>query len=214
MDATRAKAPAASRSALSEASGMGSITGGNSNDALIGSSGPDILRGYGGNDSLYGHAGNDTLSGGAGADLLYGGTGRDQALYSDASAGLRVDLQIIASNTGVAAGDRYFSIEDLYGSIWGDVLLGDGVSNAIRGADGNDQLYGRVGNDSLYGGAGDDVLSGGVGADLLDGGSGRDRAHYADATAAVRVDLVLSSSNTGFAAGDRFVSIEDLHGSS
>jgi Ca2+-binding RTX toxin-like protein len=78
---------------------------------------------------------------------------------------------------------------------------------------GNDILSGQGGNDSLLGGADNDILLGGAGADVLDGGNGIDRAQYTDATAGVLADLQLSNLNTGFAAGDTYVSIERLYGS-
>ncbi|WP_298938299.1 tandem-95 repeat protein [uncultured Ruegeria sp.] len=76
-----------------------------------------------------------------------------------------------------------------------------------------DTLYGRAGDDTLYGGAGDDILIGGAGADHLDGGDGFDRAAYWHATSGVIVSLQDTSLNTGEAAGDTYVSIEQIDGS-
>ncbi|MFZ1483225.1 MAG: S8 family serine peptidase, partial [Paracoccaceae bacterium] len=181
----------------------------------IGGDGSDVIYGNTGNNRLYGMRGNDLFLGGAGADTMDGGVGRDRVQYSDATAGLRVDLQVAATNTGIAAGDVFVGIEDIYGSFYGDSLLGDTGANIIWGDAGNDSyLDGRVGNDTIYGGVGNDVLIGGWGADLLDGGTGtRDRAQYTDSTAGLRVDLQVAATNTGIAAGDVFVGIEDLYGS-
>ena len=52
-----------------------------------------------------------------------------------------------------------------------------------------------------------------MGADVLNGGGGVDYADYADATAGLIV-TVNPTSNTGEAAGDAFISIERLRGSS
>ncbi|MEE1657860.1 hypothetical protein VB618_16795 [Microvirga sp. CF3062] len=76
---------------------------------------------------------------------------------------------------------------------------------------GVDSLYGFGGNDKLYGDAGDDILNGGADADLLNGGSGNDIADYfgsAGLAASLGGDFV----NTGDAAGDKYESIERLHG--
>ena len=189
------------------------LSGGGGDDSIDGGAGNDVLNGGSGNDKLIGGDGDDTLVGGTGGDVLGGGIGTDRAQYNDATAGLTADLQSPGNNTGLAAGDSYFSIEDLFGSSHNDNLRGNAVSNHIWGADGNDVIFGRNGNDSLYGMDGNDTLVGGGGNDLLNGGSGTDRAQYNDATAGLTADLQVSANNTGFAGGDSYVSIEDLYGS-
>ena len=191
------------------------LVGGTGNDAIHGDTSTNHLIGLGGNDSLYGGNANDTLEGGAGADLLDGGDGTDRVSYSGSATGLRVDLQVSATNTGIAAGDTFVSIEDIFGSALGDSLLGDTGANVIWGDGGNDiYLDGRIGNDTIYGGDGNDVMIGGWGADSLDGGAGiRDRVQYTDSSVGLRVDLQVSATNTGIAAGDVFAGVEDLYGS-
>ena len=182
-------------------------------NTIWGAGGNDVIYGRDGNDTLIGNAGNDVLIGGNGADVLDGGAGTDRVQYSDATSGLLVDLQFAVNNTGIAAGDTFVSIEDIYGSNLNDDLRGNAGANTIFGAGGNDVIFGRDGNDTLNGNTGNDTLIGGTGADRLDGGAGTDRAQYSDSTIGLRADLQFAASNTGIAAGDTYVSIEDIYGS-
>lgn len=189
------------------------LFGSDFNDTLKGGDGADTLVGGNGRDTLIGDAGADTLSGGVGNDFLTGNGDGDTATYFDAS-GVRVSLaKILAQNTLSAGRDTLSGISNLIGSDYADQLGGDGNANRLDGGDGDDLLHGQGGSDTLNGGDGDDRLLGGVGADGLDGGAGTDRAEYSDATAGLLADLQDSSVNTGFAAGDTYVSIENLLGS-
>ena len=53
-----------------------------------------------------------------------------------------------------------------------------------------------------------------MGADSLNGGAGFDTAAYYNATFRVTASLINAAANTGEAAGDTYVSIEGLIGSS
>ena len=147
-------------------------------------------------DTLTGDANNNWLVGEAGADALDGGDGNDTAAYHNSGSGLTASLATPSVNTGEAAGDTYISIENLYGTRFADRLTGDAGANWLGGNDG------------------DDVLVGGAGADVLDGGNGLDYASYSTATLGVTASLANPASNTGDAAGDTYISIERLEGSS
>ncbi|MEK1932641.1 MAG: hypothetical protein AAAC47_23295, partial [Pararhizobium sp.] len=128
------------------------------------------------------------------ADVLDGGTGLDLASFSDATAGVSVNLANTAANTGDAQGDVYVSIEQLGGSDFADSLTGDSGGNTI------------------WAGAGDDLLQGGAGADALNGGDGWDTADYSASLAGVQI-ILGSLSSGGDAAGDQLSGIENLAGS-
>ncbi|MBR1156096.1 calcium-binding protein [Bradyrhizobium sp. JYMT SZCCT0428] len=84
---------------------------------------------------------------------------------------------------------------------------------AIVGTPGDDTVVGTANVDQLEGLAGNDTLVGGDGGDTLDGGSGQDFASYSDSGLAIVASLANPGSNTGFAAGDTYNSIEGLIGS-
>jgi Ca2+-binding RTX toxin-like protein len=138
-------------------------TGGSGSDTLlsiehlVGSGFADRLTGNNGANVLEGARGNDTLMGGNGSDSVVGGSGRDWAQYSSANADVAVRLSSTdPQNTGGAGFDTLSSVENLLGSGFDDLLIGDGVANHLKGAAGNDVLNGRGGNDTLTGNAGED----------------------------------------------------------
>ncbi len=184
---------------------------------------PIIIEGTGGNDTLIGNthdnmllglAGNDILDGGAGADVLDGGTGFDKATYISAASGVLADIAFVGGNTGDATGDTFISIENLEGSTHDDNLRGDDSGNAIIASGGDDVVYGPGGDDRLLGNAGDDILIGGAGIDHYNGGNGTDRVQYQDSSNGLRVDLQVQGTNTGEAAGEIYLLIEDIVSSS
>jgi Ca2+-binding RTX toxin-like protein len=196
------------------------LWGSNDVDDLFGYDGNDLLVGYGGNDNFRGGAGNDWLFGGAGNDLIFGeegsdyieggegadeiwgglgnefgSSGNDTAAYRTSPEGVFVSLYGLYRGAwwGDAEGDQLYSIENLWGSKFNDVLWGGDADNALNGfegndilrgfygadtldgGDGNDELYGMYSNDTLNGGSGNDRLEGGMGGDTMSGGSGADR---------------------------------------
>jgi probable HAF family extracellular repeat protein len=181
---------------LSGAGGNDTLFGLGGDDRLDGRAGDDTLNGGSGNDTILGGDGNDTLLGGAGVNALNGGAGRDAASYADATAAVHVDLGISgAQATGGGGTDTLVGIEDLVGSAFDDMLIGNGGANRLMGGDGNDTLMGRGGDDTL------------------DGGSGGDTASYAEATAGVTVGLAITGPQSTGEGSDTLFSIENLAGS-
>ena len=122
--------------------------------------------------------------------------------YTGAGSGGDVSyLENVQSGFTIAQG---VIIENAIGSVFNDVIYGNAVANHLSGLDGIDYLAGMDGND---------VLSGGAGADALDGGAGVDTADYASAAGGVTVFLGGPQLNAGDAAGDSYVSIENVGGS-
>lgn len=209
------------------------LTGGADNDVIYGFGGNDTLKGGAGDDVLAGNDGNDILSGGdgddytlggAGNDTIDGGAGNDWAAYEDATAGVKIDLNItVAQNTGGSGSDKLTGIENVYGSAFNDTLIGDANDNilvgdagndSLSGGKGDDTLLGGAGNDTLDGGDGDDWLVGGAGDDVIKGGAGVDWASYEDASAGVKVDLTKTTIQDTVGAGkDTLSGVENLWGS-
>jgi Ca2+-binding RTX toxin-like protein len=179
--------------------GKDTLQGGAGNDILSGADflldeiGDDSLSGDAGNDTLLGGGGNDTLDGGAGEDALDGGDGIDTVSYAalptrmGAGAGKLVKgvqvildpglgfgaSDVIATDGSTIAGenDTLVSIENVIGSKYGDLIIGNA---------GNNYLSGGLGSDTIDGGLGDDTIDGGDGADgLLDGNDGIDTISFA-----------------------------------
>jgi Ca2+-binding RTX toxin-like protein len=92
-------------------------------------------------------------------------------------------------------------------------INGSSLADTFNGGGGNDNFFGHFGNDNLQGGGGDDTLEGGTGADSLNGGSGTDTASYRNAGTGITASLENAAINTGEAAGDSYVAIENLTGS-
>ncbi|MBC7954127.1 MAG: hypothetical protein H7Z12_20205 [Rhodospirillaceae bacterium] len=73
---------------------------------------------------------------------------------------------------GYAQNDRYYSVEEIYGSNYADVLIGNSSNNYFFGHGGSDAMYGLDGNDTfgfVYNGTyngGNDYLDGGTNVGL------------------------------------------------
>jgi Ca2+-binding RTX toxin-like protein len=144
---------------------MATINGTNGGDSLYGAAAADVINGLNGDDSLKGFGGADRLDGGNGIDTVF---------YGDSSAGVGINLDTGRGVGGSAEGDRFISIENVFGSSFNDSIIGNTASNQLHGQEGNDVIKGGGGNDYLDGGSGNDILLSDWGNSVLDGGSGDD----------------------------------------
>jgi len=155
------------------------------------------LNGGAGNDTLTGGDGADTFVGGAGNDAIAGGNGADTADYSGSESRVNVDLTAgTAPVDGEGGSDTLASIATVLGSPFNDRLHG--------GASGTDTLLGEDGNDVLVSGAANDTMNGNLGVNTVS---------YADAPAAVHVDLVAGTGGGAGSGGDSLLNIQRITGS-
>ena len=209
------------------------MAGGGGDDVLNGGAGNDILNDGSGEDDMTGGAGNDlfVMTADGERDIIRDfDPARDQ-LDLTAFNFLYQSSQLTITPTGYgclitfrgeeieihSADGQPLTADDFPTSkilvmdrppvvyeYMPQTITGDGTSNVLTGA---------LGDDTLYGLGGSDTLIGGEGGDLLDGGSGSDTASYEGAWAGVGVSLTTGQGWDG-AQGDTLVSIEHLIGSS
>jgi len=103
-----------------------------------------------------------------------------QSLVSELGFGSVVSLSSDSSDIVAAFEDGISSaadslIENAVGTIYADVILGNGAHNELKGHAGNDVIRGYKGADEINGGGGRDRLFGGNGDDDLFGGFAKDR---------------------------------------
>lgn len=197
--------------AASAAAALGLVNGTAGDDKLAGSAqdeqidglaGNDEIRSGGGNDILRGGSGDDAIFSGPGNDSIDGGEGYDYLYYSDATAGVAINMRT-GKATGGAGSDTITGIELVFGSRFNDTYIGNDQGVGFLGGDGDD---------TITGGAGRDHLEGNGGNDTLDGLGGVDVVAYYSAAFAVNVDLS-SGKATGGLGNDTLRNIEDVTGS-
>lgn len=150
------------------ASGNDVFEGGGGADRLVGGAGRDaasystaksgvvvsLVTGSADGDSftsiedLIGSRFNDTFMGTSGANRFFGDAGVDTVSYFESTQGVGINLDT-GVFTGGAAGDRFFSIEQVTGSNFDDILIGDMSDNRLFGTQGSDTLTGNGGEDTF-----------------------------------------------------------------
>ncbi|NES22541.1 MAG: calcium-binding protein [Symploca sp. SIO3E6] len=187
------------------------LYGGLGHDFLLGETGNDRLYGDDGSDNLDGGAGNDRLDGGDGSDILLGGEGTDHLFggagvdYFDGGEGtdtvhftydkfaITADLSqnraTYINHAGVEVVETLVNIENLVGTAFDDVLIGDNGNNWLRGN---------------------------AGIDYFDGGEGIDTVNFTHENFAVNVDLSQNRAtyidDAGVEVVETLINIENLVG--
>lgn len=133
----------------------GVVNGTAGRDQIIGGAGKDNFFDLAGNDDVYGGAGDDNFNAGAGADLYDGGAGVDKVSYTANTSGVTVNMFSPADSTGIAQGDRFVSVEWLYGTNYNDILITNGLSRIYAMA-GDDFIRDSRDTQTIWGGAGRD----------------------------------------------------------
>ena len=126
------------------------------------------------------------------------------------ATGERVSDKLLVSRP---AAEGEFSLQGL--SVLADGRLAAHLSNGIQIVDARSEavfLKGTAGSDHYIGTAFNDTFDGSAGADRIDGGAGIDVVSFVNAKAGVTASL--SNGTGGDAAGDTYISIEGLLGSS
>lgn len=111
-----------------------------------------------GNASATGNTLNNLIYAGAGNNVMNGGNGVDTLSYLYASQGVTLNLGIATTQaTGGSGSDTALNFENLSGSKYDDVLIGNGAANRLSGDAGKDVLNGGAGADTMLGGDGNDI---------------------------------------------------------
>lgn len=152
-------------------SGFENVTGTNFNDTITGDTQANVINGLNGDDIINGADGDDTIDGGLGNDTLTGGNGTDTLSYSFATGAVTIDLSLTTAQvTGGAGTDTISGFENVTGSGFNDIILGNAGNNTLNGAGGINTLsYANAGGGVTIslavataqntGGAGTDTIS-------------------------------------------------------
>ena len=181
------------------------------------------------NNTITGNNSDNTLDGGLGTDTLIGGAGNDTYIMDSTTDTITDSLGIdtIESSVNLSLAG-YTTIENLNltgialngtGNSLNNTITGNSSDNTLNGGAGNDTLVGGLGNDTLIGSAGNDSLVGGTGNDTYNFvitttslgtdtitevvGGGQDTIDFTGTTAAIRLNLSITTTQTLAANGSK-----------
>jgi hypothetical protein len=99
--------------------------------------------------------------------VIDGGGGRNTLDYSAYTSGVGVTVNL--TDGTVDRVSKLSNVENIIGTQYADILVGDANANSIQGTGGRDLIIGGLGADTLDGGADEDILIGGTTAyDTID----------------------------------------------
>lgn len=162
--------------------GTDTLLGNEDDDKLYGNEGEDILKGGEGADEIYGGKGEDSIWGEIGFDTIDGGAGSDTIDYSRVPSGVVININEnrdydneqnpgefdlepnfeIDSGTGLdgyGTVDKLEELENILGTAFNDILIGNNADNHIQAGAGDDLIISSKGNDIYAGEDGIDVIS-------------------------------------------------------
>ena len=144
------------------------VVGSNFNDTFNGSSGDDFFTGNDGNDKFYGGDGFDAVVFEKETGWWRDDAGTHGVIVNMSDYSISVDinqgsgLQTVAAHSDIdsfSKTDILYNIEMIFGTQFGDYIVGDAAGNHLLGHEGDDTLNGGGGHDRLEGGDGNDVLT-------------------------------------------------------
>ena len=118
-------------------------------DLIFAGDGNDMIDARSDDDIIFAGAGDDHIWASEGGDIIDGGDGIDEINYLKSDAGISLNLLAGFGAGGYADGDIVVNVENVSGSRFDDLIIGDDEDNIIRGGLGNDELVGGDGNDTL-----------------------------------------------------------------
>jgi serralysin len=173
---------------FSNLGGFDTVRGGSGNDRFVLTTLRSKYFGDAGNDIFFSEGQRNTFNGGSGSDTV------DYSIRSESSTrgdeAISVDLGAGEALTGPVSKEFLISIENVTGTLLGDIITGNNGPNVLKGLEGNDDLNGLDGNDILIGGPGTDFLFGDGGNDRLTGSSGTDGFLFRVAPTAANADRI------------------------
>lgn len=135
------------------------VNGSQSGDVIVLSNAGGGAIARGGNDTIRGGLGNDNITAGSGDDMIDGGVGSGWNSVSywddgyDAAGqsimGVSVDLSAHTATDNWGGHDTLYNIQDVRGSDFSDLIIGDAADNSFTGMNGEDTFVGGGGYDTI-----------------------------------------------------------------